>query len=145
MSKVVDNVKNLEMQVTLGKLYISTVDENDNTEVVVMSGVNEKGKVVSTSGLINMPTLEDDGLSFECLINTDLRIYSRVLIANSLVSNAQEGFKANSQAGAVFDENGIYVVVKIEANICNDAGPCKMRVRALARDMYVEGKADETN
>lgn len=150
LQKIVDDAnKNLkrnkiEISKSLGKIYINTSLENENTEVIVMSGADENGRIVSTSGLIKMPTLEDDGLSFECLINPNLKIYSRVLIANSLISDAQEGVERKSEAGAYFDENGIYVVNKIDIKITNTAEESKMRVRALARSMYYGGNANET-
>ena len=139
IQKLSEAVHGVEMHATLGKLYISTSEENDNTEVIIMSGENENGKIVSTSGLVNIPTLEDDGLSFECLINPNLRIFSRVLIANSLISENQEGFESRATAGATYDENGIYVVNKIDISLCNDADNCLMSVRALARSMYTGG------
>ena len=122
---------------TMGRVYITTAEENDKTEVIVMSGTNEHGELISSSGLINIPTLEDDGLSFECLVNPKMRIYSTVLIANSLISDAQEGFEAHSTAGAVYDENGLYVVTKIETHFSNDAQQNKMKCRALARSYYL--------
>lgn len=138
IQKLVDGVENIpiEMQQTLGKLYINTSYENESTEVIVMSGANENGKIVSASGLINMPTLEDDGLSFDCLINPNLHLYSRVLISNPLISWNQEGIKSHAEIGASFDSNGIYVVTKITISLTNGAEESKMSVKALARDYY---------
>lgn len=127
----------------MGRVYITTVEENANTEVIVFTGADENGELVSTSGLIGLPSMTDDGLSFECLPNPRLRIYSTVLIANTLISNAQEGFEAQSIAGAEYDKNGLYVVTKIQTHLANDAQQCKMSVTALARQYYMEGE-DET-
>lgn len=124
---------------TMGKVYIVTTHENENSEVIIMSGVDSKGQLKSTSGLIGLPSLEDDGISFECLVNPRMRIYSNVLIANEFISDAQEGFERKSEAGAEYDEHGLYVVVKIETHLTNGPDESKMRVRALARDYYLRG------
>jgi len=122
---------------TMGKVYIITTRENDSSEVIIMSGVDAQGKLKSTSGLIGLPSLEDDGISFECLVNPKMRIYSTVLIANDFISDAQEGFERKSSAGAEYDENGLYVVVKIDTHITNGPNESKMNIRALARDYYL--------
>jgi len=124
---------------TMGKVYIITTQENDNAEVIVMSGADSKGRLTSTSGLIGIPALNDDGLSFNCLVNPNMRIYSTVLIANELISDAQEGFVRQSEAGAEFDENGLYVVIYISTHITNGPDESKMSIRALARDYYLRG------
>lgn len=139
LQQIASSVNNILFMQSMGKVYIITTKENDSTEVIVMSGADEKGTIVSASGLIGLPTLEDDGISFECLVNPRIRMYSTVLIANKFISDAQEGFERQSEAGAVYDENGLYVVTKIETHISNDAQQSKMKIRALARSYYVGG------
>lgn len=140
LQQITNSVKDTLFMQYMGRVYITTAKENDKSEVIVMSGMNGDNELVSTSGLIGLPTLEDDGLSFECLVNPNIHMYSTVLIANSFISDAQEGFEASSIAGAVYDENGLYVVTKIETHVTNDAQQSKMKIRALARSYYLEGK-----
>lgn len=139
LQQLAESVDNVLFMQYMGKVYIVTSKENDSTEVIVLSGADEKGNIISASGLIGLPTLEDDGLSFECLVNPKIRMYSTVLIANKFISDAQEGFERSSEAGAEFDENGLYVVTKIETHVTNDAQQSKMKVRALARSYYIGG------
>lgn len=144
LQQIASSVNNILFMQSMGKVYIITAKENDSTEVIVMSGADEKGNIITTSGLIGLPTLEDDGLSFECLVNPKIRMYSTVLIANKFISDAQEGFERSSQAGALYDENGLYVVTKIDTHVTNDAQQSKMKIRALARSYYVGGNDYET-
>ena len=137
LQQIASSVKNILFMQSMGKVYIVTAKENDSSEVIVMSGVNADKDLVSTSGLIGLPTLEDDGLSFECLVNPKIRMYSTVLIANQFISDAQEGFEAHSIAGAAYDENGLYVVTRIDTHVTNDAQQSKMKIRALARSYYI--------
>ena len=137
LQQLASYVNNTLFMQSMGKVYITTAKENDKTEVIVMSGVNERGELISSSGIIGLPSLNDDGLNFDCLINPRLHIYSTVLIANSFISDAQEGFEAQSIAGAVYDENGLYVVTKISTHFANNAQECKMKVTALARSYYL--------
>lgn len=134
-----ENLKGMLFMHTMGKVYIVTTRENDKSEVIVMSGVDSQGRLRSASGLIGLPSLEDDGISFECLVNPQMRIYSTVLIANDLISDAQEGFERKSEAGAEYDENGLYVVVKLDTHLTNGPSESKMRARALSRDYYLRG------
>lgn len=136
LQEVASLVPNIMFMHAMGKVYIMTTTENANSEVIVMSGMNEKGELVSSSGLINIPTLEDDGLSFECLVNPKIQMYSTVLIANEFISDAQEGFERKSSAGAEYDKDGLYVVTRIETHLTNGPNESKMSVRALARSYY---------
>ena len=139
LNEMVEELPGYMLMHTMGQVYIMSQEERENSEIIVMTSYDEKGKIVSSSGLINIPTLEDTGLSFECLVNSKLRIYSTVLIANSLIGNAQEGFVRSSEAGAEYDSNGLYVVIKISATITNGPGNCSMKCRALSRDYYIYG------
>ncbi|MEG1565319.1 MAG: hypothetical protein RR342_01075 [Bacilli bacterium] len=138
LQEIAESVGNIIFMHNMGKVYMITSTENAESEVIVMSGVDEKGKLSSASGLIGLPTLEDDGLSFECLINPNMRIYSTVLISNEFIGNAQEGFEGKASAGAEYDENGLYVVTRIETHVTNGPEESKMNVRALARQYYLE-------
>lgn len=126
------------MYVSMSSVIIQTEIETGNREVIVYSGVNENNKVVSASGLIGIPVMRDDGLAFSCLINPRLAVFSTVMMANSLISDGQEGFEPQNEAGAEFDVNGLYRVVKIETQITNGAGPCQMNVTALSRNSNVD-------
>lgn len=127
---------NMLFKVDSGIAYIEDKEENENSEVFVYTREDENGKVVSASGLIGIPTLSDDGMYFEALVNPRLRIFSLVQISNSIISNEQEGFVSGATTGAEFDTNGIYRVVKMSITFTNGAGESKMRVKTLARNSY---------
>lgn len=129
---------NMSVFTSNGRVIINTEQESYSTEVIVMSATNERNKLVSASGLIGIPTLHDDGVQFECLINTRMRVFSLVLIANSLISDNREGFEPSNQAGAEFDQNGIYRVISINTVFTNGAGESKMSCKALSRDYYAD-------
>lgn len=129
---------NMMTYITMGRVMITTQQENENTEVIVLTAVNEKDKLVSASGLIGIPTMEDDGVSFECLVNPRMTVFSIVLIANSLISDSREGFEPSNEVGAEFDTNGLYRVITIETTFTNGAGENKMKCRALSRDYYAD-------
>ena len=138
LRKFVCAVKGAMIIQTMGRINIITRKENAKTEVVVFSGAYDNGKLVSTSGLIGIPSLNDDGLSLSCLPNPNIRIYSTILLANSLITEGQEGLQKNSIAGAEYDRDGLYVVNRIDTTLTNDASECKMELRALARQYYEE-------
>lgn len=113
-------------------IAIRTKEESANEEYIMFTGVNERNKIVSQSGLIGIPTMEDDGLNFECLINTELKLHSLVQINNAIISEEQEGFESRAEIGAEFDQNGLYRVMKINVHFTNGAGESKMVVKAKA-------------
>ena len=139
LNELVGELNGYMLMHTMGQVYIMSEEERDSSEIIVMSTFDEGNKLVSASGLINIPTLEDTGLSFECLVNPKMHIYSTVLIANSLIGNAQSGFVRQSEAGAEFDSNGLYIVLKISTNLTNGPSRCSMKCRAISRDYYTEG------
>ena len=126
------------MYITMSTVVLQSEKETQNNEVIVFTAVNEKDKIVSASGLIGIPTMDDDGLQFSCLINPRLSIFSTIMMANSIISDNQEGFEPSNQAGAEFDSNGLYRVVKIETHFTNGAGENQMNVTALSRDSYID-------
>lgn len=139
LNELVGELRGYMLMHTMGQVYIMSEEERESSEIIVMSAFDEGNKLVSASGLINIPTLEDTGLSFECLVNPKMHIYSTVLIANSLIGNAQSGFVRQSEAGAEFDSNGLYIVLKISTNLTNGPSRCSMKCRAISRDYYTEG------
>lgn len=138
IKQFISGVKGSLIIQAMGRLNIITKKENSKSEVIVFSGVNENGKIVSTSGLIDIPALTDDGLSLACLPNPNIRIYSTILLANSLITEDQIGITKKSIAGAEYDRDGLYVVTRITTTLTNGAGKCAMSLRALARQYYEE-------
>ena len=129
---------NMSVYTNNGRVIINTEQENYSTEVIIMSATNERNKLVSASGLIGIPTMTDDGVQFECLINPRMTVFSLVLIANSLISDTREGFEPSNQAGAEFDQNGIYRVISIDTHFTNGMGESKMTCKALSREYYAD-------
>lgn len=111
----------------------------EQTDVIPLTMYNETtGRIESTSGLIGYPELTDDGLYFECLINTRLRVHSLVRIDNSVVSISQEGAVPNAEYGAILDPDGLYIIVNISGNFSNDNQSNKMRCKTYARSVFLE-------
>jgi len=124
---------NLSGGVATFKLLQNT---QDKLNVVTFSRQIQDGKLVSTSGLIGIPTLTTEGLQFKCLVNPLIDIYRYVKFDNSMISVGQSGYVPENQFGAQFDSNGIYKVTGLKIHITNGSGDNYMEVTALASDVY---------
>lgn len=133
---------NVEYQLKNGGVYF-TQKESDEGKInaVTFTKVVENNKIVSTSGLIGIPTLTSEGLQFECLINPLIDIYSYVKMDNSIISISQTSesdFQPEAEFGAQLDSNGLYKITGLEINATNGSGQNKMKATALARNAYNE-------
>lgn len=95
-------------------------------------------RVESKSGLVNIPSLTDDGMYFECLINPRLTVNKLIQIDNSVITIDQEGAVSSAQYGASLDPDGIYVVVNISGDFNNGPNNNTMRCKAYSRSIYVD-------
>ena len=115
-------------------------DDIEKEEVIVFTKTLENGKVVSESGLIGIPSLSNDGLYFDCLINSKLSIYSIVKIDNSIININQEGAIPNVETGGQLNSDGLYRVVKITTNFSNDGQNNQTSVKAISLNLFNEGE-----
>ena len=118
---------------------VARIFGNDDSleDVVVFSNILDNGKVVSQSGLIGIPTLREDGLYLQCLINPKLRIYSHIQVLGSIISISQNGAVPNAQAGGQLnDATGIYKVTKLTINFNNTGNESYMDITAVSTDIY---------
>jgi hypothetical protein len=127
-----------DMLLNIENDYVSIYEKESGYEdCIVFSQENkESGKVESKSGLIGIPTLEQDGLSFECLINSRMSIYRLVLINNSIISSNQTGVTPSRDYGAQLDSDNLYRVISFSTDFANNGGKCKTSVRALSREIF---------
>ena len=118
---------------------ISSKEGESEEEIIVFTQYNEAlRKTTSNSGLIGIPTLESDGLSFSCLLNPLMSIYKLVLIDNSIISVNQTGVIPNRNWGAQLDSNNLYRVIRFSGTFANNGDECRMDVKALSREIFDE-------
>lgn len=115
-------------------------DDVENEEVIVFTRTLENGKVVSESGLIGIPSLSNDGLYFECLINPKLSIYSVVKIDNSIINIEQTGALPSVETGGQLNSDGLYRVVKITTKFSNDGQNNQTSVKAISLNLFNTGE-----
>lgn len=112
-------------------------DKNEDLEDVIwFTREVENNSIVSASGLIGIPTLESDGLNIECLINPQIKIYSRIGVSNSIISVKQNGQTPNVEAGGQFNASGIYRITKMSIYFSNDGEQNSMTLKAVSNDLY---------
>lgn len=132
----------VEYQLKNGGVYL-TEKESDDAKInaVTFTKVIDNNKIVSTSGLVGIPTLTSEGLQFSCLINPLIDIYSYVKMDNSIISISQTSesdFQPEAEFGAQLDSNGIYKITGLEIQATNGRGQNIMKATALARNAYNE-------
>lgn len=95
-------------------------------------------RVESKSGLVGIPTLSDDGLYLECLVNPLLTVNKMIQIDNSVISINQEGAVSSAEYGASLDPDGLYVIVNITCSFNNGEGTNTMKLKAYSRSIYLD-------
>lgn len=95
-------------------------------------------RVESKSGLVGIPSLSNDGLYLECLVNPKLTVNKLIQIDNSVISVEQEGAVPQTEYGASLDPDGVYVIVKISCNFNNGGDSNTMQIKAYSRSVYLD-------
>lgn len=95
-------------------------------------------RVESKSGLVNIPSLSDDGLYFDCLIIPKLTVNKLIQIDNSVITIDQEGAVSSAEYGATLDPDGIYVIVNMTVEFNNGPNQNTMRCKAYSRSIYLD-------
>lgn len=118
--------------------YLIDKTSSGSENVVVFTKTIDSNKVVSNSGLLGIPTLSNDGLYFNCLINPNLGIWDLCEIDNSIISINQPGIIINREIGASLDPSGLYRVVNQVVTFSNDGDKAYIRNKALSKTLYDE-------
>ena len=110
---------------------------NQDTAVEFSYYDEQTRRIESKSGLVGIPSLSDDGLYLECLVNTNLTVNKLIHIDNSVITIDQEGAVASAEYGASLDPDGIYVVVNMTCSFNNGENTNTMRIKAYSRSIYL--------
>ena len=123
---------------------ISIQPADAKTEVIILTQTRKSDKkVISSSGLVGYPTLTDDGLEFQCLINSSMGIYSLVQIDNSIISINQDGIVPSvNLVGAQLDVDGLYRVIRMTIDFANDSSDSLITAKAVSRLVYDDLKTE---
>lgn len=137
---------NLVYKRTNNSISILTPDEIINQDTAVVFSVYDEttGRVESRSGLIGIPELTDSGVQIECLVNPSISVYSLIKINNSILTvNKSENTYSDSDFGATFDPDGLYVVTSISGNFSNDSQNNSMSLTCLSRNVFYSQYQEE--
>lgn len=115
----------------------------DEMKVKKLSRVLEVGEELpvlnADSGIVDFPTIENNGVQFTSLYNPDIQISKHVKIKNEILSEEYKGNPfPNRKLGAWLDPNGIYFIIKLNINGNNKDGNFYCKGTALARS-YADG------
>lgn len=100
-------------------------------------------RVESKSGLVGIPSMSDDGLYLECLVNPKLTVNKLIQIDNSVISINQEGAVPNTEYGSSLDPDGLYVIVNMTCEFNNGSGENTMKIKAYSRSVYENSYGDD--
>lgn len=90
----------------------------------------------SETGLMGFPALNSDGITFQSVLNPNIKVYSVVKIDNTVISNEQSEFLQNREVGAWLSSDGLYGVIKVSHQFDTTNGTFSTSGVALARDYY---------
>lgn len=119
----------------VAKIFSPTSDEE---EAVLFSKTQENGKIVSTSGMIGIPSLESDGVQIKCLINPKLSIYKKIKIDNSIISSNQNGSQPTVSAGGQLNSDGVYKIIKMVTTFGNADSQSYTTLKAISVNVFEE-------
>lgn len=112
-------------------------------EIKKISRILEVGEELAVlnheSGIVDFPTLENNGVRFTSLYNPKIKISEHIKIKSDIISEEYQGDPfPNRKLGAWLDPSDIYFVVKLTISGNNKDGDFYCRGTALART-YVAG------